>query len=77
MQLTLEEIRMMASAEVKMDTGEIKHVLHEGRRWAVLDEIMKHFHLKNGQTVCNELLHEIMKANHLNCLQRLERQEPQ
>ena len=62
--LTIEDIRMLAEQERKMDSGEQPHVLDKDRnRWAVSLEIMEELGLKSSQSVSGAIITAILEAN--------------
>ncbi len=61
---TIEDIRMLAEMERKMDSGEHPHVLDKDRnRWPVSPEIMEELGLVSGQTVNGTIITAILEAN--------------
>ena len=62
MDLTIDQIKMLAEAERKMDTGELSFVVAEGQRMLIDPLIMDEFGLVSGQTVTNTIVIEILKA---------------
>jgi hypothetical protein len=67
MKLTAEEVRMLAEAERKMDTGEIPFVMYGGHRAAMRQEAMDHFKLKQGQTINDQIWIAILEFNIAHC----------
>ncbi len=61
--LTHEEIKILAECERKMDAGKTPHVVVDGHRFAVNDEILEHFGLQNRQTVTNVIITAILEFN--------------
>lgn len=62
--LTLEDLRMLADQERKMDSGEQPHVIDKDRnRWAVSQEVMDELGLVSGQTVSDTIITAILEAN--------------
>lgn len=62
--LTDEELKMLAEAERKMDSGEHKFVRDpSGHRLIVDAEVMRDLGLVNGQSVSRTLVTEIMERH--------------
>ena len=60
---TIEDIRMLAEMERKMDSGEQPYVLDSDRnRWAVIPEIMDELGLESGQSVNGAIITAILEA---------------
>lgn len=62
-ELTLEEIKLLAEQERRMDAGEVPYVIWSGNRFSVDSEILQHFNLKNQQTINDAIALAIMKFN--------------
>ena len=73
MTLTIEEIRMLADLERRMDSGEQPYVIIEGHRAAVTPLVMDEFGLESGQTVSKPIFLAMLEANlaNLRALQAL------
>ena len=72
--LSLEEVRLLAELERKMDSGEIPYVVLQNERIAVIPSIMKHLELKSGQTISMTIYLEIMKCSLSEATRKLDEQ---
>ena len=63
MNLTNEQIKMLAEAERMMDSGEKKYVILEGERLMVTDEVMVALGLQPKQTINQEIFVAIQEEN--------------
>lgn len=70
-EFTLEELRIIADVEHKMDTGEIKFVVLDGQRMCIDDDTLTHFGLVAGQTVSWPLMTAIIKHKIAECERRI------
>ena len=68
MELTREQVKMLAKAERMTDTGELKYVLFDGRRLIVESEVMEQLGLQPCQTINWEIFGAIQQEN----LQRIQ-----
>ena len=60
--LTVDEIRMLADIERRMDNGEQPYVLVDGSRMAVEPDIMKELGLVKGQTISKTIALAVREA---------------
>lgn len=56
-------IRFMAGVHRDMDSGKIKHVVLDGEKMPVSDEVMNEFGLVTGQTINKIIFAEIIKKS--------------
>ncbi len=63
MKFTDEQIRHLADAERMMDSGESGFVRLGGGRLMASPEVMKHFGLKQGQTITDTIFCAILEFN--------------
>lgn len=71
MELTNEEIKLLAEGERKMDAGEIAFVRLAGNRASVSPDVMQELGLQQGQTINNTIFLAILEANIANCKARM------
>lgn len=77
MRLTDKEIKMLAETERMMDAGETPFVISSGGRMTVDPAAMKHFGLKSGQNVTNEIACAIVRFRLEQCQAAIaQRQRP-
>lgn len=60
---TIEDYRMLAEAERKMDSGELPHVMWRGQRTAMTPETMTDFGFTPGQTIDDVLFFATARHN--------------
>lgn len=74
MTFSIEELRMLAELERKMDSGEQPFVRVDETqvRLAVADWIMERIGLESGQTISGELAAEICRMNIADCTRKLD-----
>lgn len=75
MNLTQEEVRMLAQIERDMDSGKQLFVLLNGERLAMLPEVVEFFALEQGQTISNGMYYEILKKIGSICEEKIALQE--
>ena len=62
--LTIDDIRMLAEQERRMDSGEQPHVLDTNRnRWCVSAEVMEELGLVSRQQVSHAIITAILEAH--------------
>jgi hypothetical protein len=71
MELTHEQICMLAEVERKMDAGEMPFVLWHGNRAAMDKETMDHFRLTQGQTITDVIWKAILEFNIASCQDKI------
>ena len=63
MNMSVDEIKILAKLERDMDTGKQPFVVCDGQRWAFDYEILVPCGVKSGQTVFASLLTQLIKMN--------------
>ena len=63
MNLTVEQIKMLAKAEVMMDRGEKPFVIFGGNRMIMDDQVMEKLGLQSGQTINWDIFGAIQQEN--------------
>jgi hypothetical protein len=63
MDLTREQVAMLAKCERMMDSGEQPYVVCDGGRWAFSCDLLNEWSVVSGQTVTPHILQALMGAN--------------
>jgi len=63
MNFTIEQIRMLAENEQRMDEGSQPFVILNGRRCAFKQDVMDFLELEQGQTISEEIFMAGLRAN--------------